>query len=190
MEMRAEHRAHFNSSPKTAAFQATPLLGGFKIAARDVHVLTYLGEDDGQTCVLADGGALFHGDVRVPDELVEHVASRRGKFAFSGVAHGLQHGFRKAAAGFYGQSCHGVAYEVDGNFSHDISRMREVGPEHRPFFRENKANAAVRRDFYVVSWNEHSRMPGFFGMYCRGMGKGTGHGAGTAMAGMCALTFW
>ena len=40
MEMRAEHRAHFNSSPKTAAFQATPLLGGFKIAAKILSILS------------------------------------------------------------------------------------------------------------------------------------------------------
>lgn len=40
MEMRAEHRAHFNSSPKTGAFQATPLLGGFKIAAKILSILS------------------------------------------------------------------------------------------------------------------------------------------------------
>ena len=40
MEMRAEHRAHFNSSPKTAAFQTTPLLGGFKIAAKILSILS------------------------------------------------------------------------------------------------------------------------------------------------------
>ncbi len=40
MEMRAEHRAHFNSSPKTAAFRVTPLLGGFKIAAKILSILS------------------------------------------------------------------------------------------------------------------------------------------------------
>lgn len=40
MEMSAEHRAHFNSSPKTAAFRVTPLLGGFKIAAKILSILS------------------------------------------------------------------------------------------------------------------------------------------------------
>ena len=86
-----------------------------------MHVLPYFGEHHGETGILADGNVFPGGYVRVAYELIEHVAARGGKLALSGMTHGCQRGFGKAAAGLDGQLCHGIAYEVDGNFSHGDS---------------------------------------------------------------------
>ena len=49
----------------------------FEIAACDVQILTDLKEDDRHAGVLTDGAILGLGDLRIADDLVEHVAPYR-----------------------------------------------------------------------------------------------------------------
>ena len=92
--------------------------GVLKAAAHDMHVLSQVGENHSQTCVLADGHFLARGDVRVFQQLVQDVAAHRRRLLRAGRAQAFKHVAGQAAAGLHGQRGHGLADGSDVNFLH------------------------------------------------------------------------
>ena len=95
--------------------------GVLKAAAHNAHILPHLGENHGQARILADGHGFARRDGRVFQDLVQNVPAHRRRLQGAGRPHGLNHVLGQAAAGFHGQTGHGLRNGSNVNFLHILS---------------------------------------------------------------------
>ena len=92
--------------------------GTGKVTARDVHVLSDIGEDDGEAGVLADRHFGSVSDGSIVEELLQDVFSNRGRLAFKMLSEAFDHIAGQVAAGLNGELRHRVRDILAGYFTH------------------------------------------------------------------------
>ena len=97
--------------------------GGFKIAARDVHVLPHLGKDHGQAGILADGDVVPRGDIRVLQQLFQDVAPHGRRLFVQPLPERVPDIGGQMTAGLHGQLCHGGTDGRGVDLSHGVPRQ-------------------------------------------------------------------
>ena len=84
--------------------------GFLKGTSHDMHVLTDFGENHGKAGILTDGRAFRRGDVRVQQDLTQHILAGGRRLPLHRRLDGPVHHVRQTATGGDGQFRDGIRY--------------------------------------------------------------------------------